>query len=235
MPAPIEATSPPRAPAATDRHVDRARVLIADREEPIRIGIRTALERDGLGVCAECGDAAAAVAAARRRQADVCLLDVDLPGGGIASAAEIRSIHPDVRIIMLTAHADPLELFAALDAGAVGYLAKDVDVDRLAHIVGRVLAGESAVPRRLLTDVIEELRGRSGGRRLSRPDGRGVAVSDREWEVLELLAQDMTTAGVAARLLLSPVTVRRHVSRMLQRLGVDDRDAAISIFRQATG
>jgi DNA-binding NarL/FixJ family response regulator len=129
---------------------------------------------------------------------------------------------------MLTVSADEEDLVAAIQAGAVGYLLKDVDPARLPFALDGVLAGEAAIPRRLVGRIVEEL----GERRRRRvPLARGGAeLTPREWEILELLHGGATTAEVAARTGVSQVTVRRHVSAALKKLQVPDRGAAFALL-----
>jgi DNA-binding NarL/FixJ family response regulator len=206
------------------------RVLIADDHLPSRAGVRMALERAGFEVCAEVPDGRAAVAAALRERPDLCLLDVQMPGGdGIAAAAEIVARLPGTAIVMLTVSADEDDLFAAIRAGAAGYLLKDVSPERLPFALEGVLSGEAAIPRRLVSRIVEELSERRRRRVPLRGRG-GAELTAREWEVIELLREGATTAWVAQRLEISQVTVRRHVSEVLRKLRVPDRQAAFDLL-----
>lgn len=206
------------------------RVVIADDHAPTRNGIRAALEDGGFLVCADVASGPAAVRAAADHGADVAVLDVNMPGGGIAAAAEIARTLPATQIVMLTASRDDDDLFDALRAGASGYLLKDTDPDRLPHALRGVLAGEAALPRALVARVIEEFRGRGRRRRLPGLRGLRVELTDREWEVLDLLAEELSTREIARRLRISEVTVRRHVGTLLQKLQVKDRAAAVRLL-----
>ena len=203
----------------------RLTVLVADDHAPTRAGVRDALGDDGFTVVAEAAGADAAVELALRERPDVCLLDVHMPGGGIAAAARITENLPESAVVMLTVSRDDEDLFAALRAGAAGYLLKDMDPARLAPALRGVVAGEAAVPRTLVARVVEEFR--SSERRPSLPlvRSRGARLTAREWEVLELLRERLTTGEIAHRLGLSAVTVRRHVSSILAKLRVPDRRA----------
>ena len=133
------------------------RVLIADDHWRIRSALREDLERGGLEICAEAGTAAEALAAARREGPEVCLLDVHMPGDGIAAATAIRQVLPSTKIIMITATPDEEGALAAARAGACGYLAKDVNPHRLPQIVYAVARGEAAYPRLLLGLLLQAL------------------------------------------------------------------------------
>jgi DNA-binding NarL/FixJ family response regulator len=213
---------------------DGRSVLIADDHAAARAGVRGALERGGFVICAEAASGPEAVAAALRERPDACLLDVHMPGGGgIDAAAEISERLPGTAIAMLTVSADEDDLFAAIQAGAVGYLLKDVDPERLPHALAGVLAGEAAIPRPLVGRIVAEL----GARRRRRvPLARGGAeLTPREWEILELLHDGASTAQVAERLGVSQVTVRRHVSAVLHKLRVEDRGGAFALLDALRG
>jgi DNA-binding NarL/FixJ family response regulator len=202
------------------------RVLIADDHPPTRAGVRLSLEESGrFQVCAEVATAAAAVEAAVRLQPDVALLDIQMPGNGVDAARDIAASVPDVAVVMLTVSRDDGDLFAALRAGARGYLLKDIDPDRLAPALEGVLAGEAALPRGLVARLIDEFRSRDeqSGRRV----GRLAQLSDREWEILDLMRQGLPTGEIATKLFVAPVTVRTHVSAILRKLQVTTRAEAV--------
>ena len=141
------------------------RVVLADDHLPSRAGVCGVLKADGITVCADVGSAELAVAAVLQHRPDACLLEVTLPGDGIAAAEEIALRAPGVAVIMLTVATDDASLFAALRAGARGYLVKDTDPDRLPHAVRGVLAGEAAVPRGMMARVLDEFCARDVRRR----------------------------------------------------------------------
>jgi DNA-binding NarL/FixJ family response regulator len=124
------------------------RTLIADDNVRARARVREMLEGAGLQVCAEAGNARAAVEAALRERPDVCLLDVHMPGGGIAAAAEISARLPGTAVVMLTVSSEEKDVSESLRAGARGYLLKDMDLARIPETLRAVLAGEVALPRR---------------------------------------------------------------------------------------
>lgn len=206
------------------------RVLVADDHPPTRAGVRAALERDGFVVCAEAGDARSAIETARRERPDVCLLDIHMPGDGIHAAETISRELPDAAVVMLTVSRTDADLFNALRAGASGYLLKDIDPIRLPLALRGVLEGEAALPRRLVALLIEEFRERKRRRRIPLVGRRGVELTDREWEVLDLMKQGLSTEDIATRLFISPVTVRTHVSSVLRKLHVSTREAAVALL-----
>jgi DNA-binding NarL/FixJ family response regulator len=205
-------------------------VLIADDHPLVRAGVGHALTQHGVHVCAEVADAPAAVAAALRERPDVCLLDIDMPGNGIVAARQICEALPETAVVMLTVSDDERDLLAAIRSGAVGYLLKDGDPDRLAFALRGAVSGEAALPRRLMARLLEHVRASDGRRGHGLRMPRGVQLTEREWEVLELMHGELTTRDVAIRLSVSPVTVRRHLSSAVAKLGVDDREAALALI-----
>jgi DNA-binding NarL/FixJ family response regulator len=201
------------------------RVVIADDHAPTRAGVRDALDGAGFVVVAEAHDAPTAIEAALREQPDVCLLDIHMPGNGIAAATTIGERLPDAAVVMLTVSRDDDDLFASLKAGAMGYLPKDMDPERLAAALRGVLDGEAAVPRALVARVLREFRTAERKRSLPFLKQRGIRLTAREHEVLEMLHGGLSTGEIAHRIGRSPVTVRRHVSAMLAKLQVPDREA----------
>lgn len=207
------------------------RVLIADDHPPTRAGVRLSLEEgDTFEVVAEVGNAAGAVAAAAELRPDVALLDIHMPGHGIEAARAIASQSPDTAVVMLTVSRDDADLFAALRAGARGYLLKDIDPARLPMALEGVLAGEAALPRGLVARLIDEFRTRDGS--ADRRQGPLAKLTDREWEVLKAMQQGKSTAEMAADMFVSAVTVRTHVSAILRKLQVTDREAAVRLADQ---
>jgi DNA-binding NarL/FixJ family response regulator len=208
-----------------------ARVLIADDHAPTRADVREALESDPrFEVCAIVADAAAAVDAAIRERPDLCVLDIKMPGNGIAAVWEITARLPETKVVMLTVSRDDDHLFAALRAGASGYLLKDTDPARLPHALADVLAGETAIPRSLVVRLLGEFRDRGPRRRSILQDDAATQLTSREWQVLELLRQELTTAEIARKLVVSQATVRSHVAAVLRKLRVPDRESAVRLF-----
>jgi DNA-binding NarL/FixJ family response regulator len=206
------------------------RVLVADDHAPTRAGVRASLDAEGFEVVGEAATSRQAVDMARELQPDVCLLDIHMPGGGISAADELSRLLPDCAVVMLTYSREDDDLFDSLRAGARGYLLKDMDPDRLGPALHGVLAGEAALPRSLVSRVLEEFQGRTR-RRLFTKATRPTQLTSREWEVMELLRDGLSTEEVAARLFVAPGTVRVHVSSVLKKLRVPDRATAIRILR----
>jgi DNA-binding NarL/FixJ family response regulator len=211
------------------------RVLIADDHPPTRDDVRRAIEGDErLDVCASAADAAEAVQAALRERPDICLLDIRMPGSGLAAAWEIKARLPQAKIVMLTVSDEDNDLFAALRAGADGYLLKTMNLRRLPDALAGVCSGEAAIQRTLVARVLERFHGSDP--RWRQPAGGGTAgrrLTSREWEVLELLAQRRSTAEIARRLVLSASAVRVHIASIVRKLHVTDRAAAADLFRRS--
>jgi DNA-binding NarL/FixJ family response regulator len=207
------------------------RVLIADDHPSTRAGVRESLENAQFEVVGEAEDAESAIKLAIEHEPDICVLDVHMPGGGITAAQEITSRLPRTAVVMLTVSNDDEDLFAAIRAGASGYLLKDMDPDRLAEALKGIVSGEAAVPRALVARLVEEFRG-AGKRRIALSDARTVEFTDREWDVLVRLRDGLTTTQIAEQLFVSPVTVRRHLSTAFKKMRVSDRKAALEILNR---
>src|SRR6476646_4985573 len=209
----------------------RTHVLIAAERLPTRVGLRLALEPDAL--CTEAADADSAVDAAIRDRPDVCLLGLDASGQGLRAANEIALRVPSAAVILLTNRLDEEEFMAAMRAGASGYLTNGLDPARLTHVIEGTLRGEPAVPRRFVARLLDELRTLERRRSVGL-EGRGrVALTAREWDVVELLLRSATTAEIAAELGVAPVTVRRHLGSVEQKLGVATRAEVVELLSVA--
>lgn len=217
QPAP-ERTSPPR-------------VVLGESDAATRQGLRMALEEDGITVAAETHSADALVEAAHH--CEVCLVSVDLPGGGLRAAAAVVADHPDTAVIVLTRAADEEELVDAIRVGASGYLVTDMAPTGLPSAVRAVMRGELAIPRALTPVLADRLRDRLGRRHVALRGRPGVELTTREWEVLDLMCDGLTTREIAGRLLISEITVRRHISAVLKKLRVGSRSDAVKLLETA--
>lgn len=201
-------------------------VVIADDHPVIRLGVRMALVRGGFRVLAEAADGPHAVDAVVAQRPDVCLLDIYMPGGGIEAAERIAEAAPATKIVMLTVSTSTDDVLAALRAGAIGYLPKDTIPDRLPAALCGVLRGEAALPRRMVGSVVSQLRDLT--ETVVRPlRVEGVELTARESEILRMLRAGRSTLEISDILSLSPITVRRHISAAVAKLGVADRHAAV--------
>jgi DNA-binding NarL/FixJ family response regulator len=206
-------------------------VLVADDHPPTRAMVREALEHDGFVVVADVATADLAVAAAERYHPDLALLDIRMPGGGIEAARALAALDPPPAIVMLTVSQDDDDLFAALRAGASGYLLKGLNAQDLAGKLRSVLDGEASLPGTLVAKLIAEFRVRERRRLLTTNEDRRRRLTAREWEILELMSSGLTTAQIADRTYVNPVTVRSHVAAILRKLQVPNRAAAVAVMR----
>jgi DNA-binding NarL/FixJ family response regulator len=206
------------------------RVLLCDDQALVRSGFRMILEaRPDLQVVGEAEDGAQAVSLARQTQPDVILMDVRMPNlDGVEATRQIVAAGSPARILVLTTYDLDDYVYAAIRAGASGFLLKDVQPDQLAEAIRVIAAGEAllapSVTRRLLGQFARALP----GPRASRASPASLsALTERETEVLRLLAAGLSNAELAGRLYISEATVKSHVSSLLRKLGLRDRVQAV--------
>jgi DNA-binding NarL/FixJ family response regulator len=207
------------------------RVIIADDHTAFRDGLRALLRTvDGLTVVAQASSGEETVTRARDLQPDVILMDLNMPGlDGIEATRRIVAASPHIAVLVLTMYEDDDSIFAALRAGARGYLLKGADRAEIVRAVRSVASGEAifgpAIARRLV-----------GYFSMPRPDAAGQAfpeLTEREREILELIARGLSNTAISERLVLSPKTVRNHVSNIFSKLQVAGRAEAIVRAREA--
>ena len=210
------------------------RVLVADDHTIVRQGLVEILKASpDVEVVGEAADGAEAVEKAAKLRPDVVVLDVSMPHlTGLEAARRIREALPATRVLVLTMHDDEEYVLKMVRAGASGYLLKDTDPVRLPQALKGVLEGEAALPRTLVAKVIDEFRERGRRKRLMFAKRRGVELTSREWEVLELLHQKLSTAEIAERLFVSQVTVRSHIAAILKKLRVESREEALRLLEE---
>lgn len=205
-------------------------VVLADDHTRMRGRVRTALEADGWVVHGEAATADEAIAVSAEHRPDAVLLDIHMPGSGVRAARAISSNLPGTAVVMLTQSSDDADLFDSLRAGARGYLLKGGDPRQLGPALRRVLDGEAAMDPRLVARILDEFRA-PAKQMFRRGSPAASKLSVREWEVMELLADGATTDEVAQRLFVSSTTVRVHVSSVVRKLRVTDREAAFRLLR----
>jgi DNA-binding NarL/FixJ family response regulator len=198
------------------------RVLIVDDHAVVREGLRTFLElQDGIDVVGEAGNGTEALEQARRLEPDVVLMDLVMPGlDGVGAMRQLRERSPQIRVIVLTSFLDDDRLMPAIQAGAAGYLLKDVDPAELAQAVRTASAGQAmlnpAVAARLVAAIAEN----------PAPGAQLERLTRREQEVLEQIAHGRSNKRIALELGISEKTVKAHVGHLLAKLGVADRTQA---------
>jgi DNA-binding NarL/FixJ family response regulator len=203
-------------------------VLIED-EDLVRASVRQILEEHGFAVRGEAAGAAAGIETALRERPQICLVDIELhDGDGIEVARRVYREMPETAVVIFSGSSRQEDLLDAIRAGAAGYLLKDMDPDRLAHALRGVVDGEAAIPRPLMAALVRELQ-TQGRRKAMIGLGTRVELTRREWEVLDLLCDRLVTRQIAERLSVSPVTVRRHISEIVRKLGVDNRAQAVAL------
>ena len=210
-------------------HEREISVVLVEDEGLVRTSVRRILQRGGFTVRAEAETARDGIDATLRERPDICLVDVGLPGpGGIDVARELTRSAPEIAVVMLSASDRHEDLVDAIRAGAVGYLLKEMDPQRLASALRGVAEGEAAIPRALMAHLVKELQ-TQGRRRTVIGKSGGADLTMREWEVLDMLCEELSTAEIAARLSLSQVTIRRHLSETMRKLGARSRGEAVAL------
>ena len=206
------------------------RVMLVDDHEVVRMGIESAIEAaDGMTVVASLGDGTTALKEAPVVAPDVVLLDVLMPGiDGIETCRRMREELPGTQVVMLTSHTDEDAVFAAIMAGASGYLLKNTSSRAIIEAIRSAAEGRSTLDSSVTSGILERLR--------TADANSGVPglkdLSEREHEVLLIVAEGLTNLEIAERLVLSPHTVRNHVSSILTKLGLRRRsDAAVFATR----
>lgn len=174
-------------------------------------------------ICAEVDDAERAIRAAKREQPDICLVWRELPGDGLAAVRGICRAAPRAAVLVLAEVTDPEDMLGVVRAGAIGYVSAGLSAQVLRRMVSAISANEAVVPRSMVLELMLELRA----------DGAGaVALTARESQVLGMLRRGNSTSEIAERLKITPITVRRHISGLVSKLGVPDRAALISSSRR---
>jgi DNA-binding NarL/FixJ family response regulator len=213
-------------------HERPTRVMLVDDHEIVRDGLRALLERaDDIVVCAEAGTVRQAVTRADRSLPDVIIMDVRLPdGSGVEATREIRTAHPDIRVLMLTSFADDQALFASILAGAAGYVLKQIGADELMRAVRIVAGGGSLLDPAVTSRVLERLR---SGKHMLR-DERLARLSPQEERILQLVADGLTNKQIGDELGLAEKTVKNYMSSVLTKLRVGRRAEAAAYLARHT-
>ncbi len=204
-------------------------VLIADDHPLLREGlVRILAMEEGIEVVGEAGSGPEAVAMVAEYEPDVVLMDISMPGGGLAATREISHRFPDVGVIILTIHDDEQYLYELVRAGAKGYLVKDSEPQRVVEAIRHVHRGDSYMSPELMKKLLEEFRRLPEGGTVVRERPRtGVeALTARELEILQLIVEGRTNAQIARTLYISEKTVKNHITNILRKLDLEDRTQA---------
>ncbi|HLX19809.1 MAG TPA: response regulator transcription factor [Gaiellaceae bacterium] len=217
--------------ASEERGVDTLRVLIADDHDLFRTGLRNLLEEQGVQIVGEAGSGVEAVRFVREAAPDVVIMDLNMPGmGGVEATRHIASVAPLTRVVVLTISDEDADVMDAILAGACGYLLKDSSIDELMAGIRAAWRGESLISPTIAAKVLQRVRATS-----AQPEIAAAIrseLSDREIEVLKLIANGKDNALIAAELHISPKTVKNHISNILMKLQIDNRiQAAVYAVR----
>jgi DNA-binding NarL/FixJ family response regulator len=200
------------------------RVLLVDDHRMLRDSLRLSLIEHGFDIVAEAGDGQEAVRLAQALRPDVVLMDVSMPVlDGVEATRQVTLLAPDAAVVMLTMHADGDVMARAVQAGAIGYLVKDCSIDDVVSAVRLAASGESVLSPGLASSMLADMEkaGRGGD------NGHGPAISPREEEVLQLVADGLSLPEVAAVLFISVKTVKNHLASIYSKLDARDRTQAV--------
>jgi DNA-binding NarL/FixJ family response regulator len=216
---------------AENRQADSLRVLIVDDHDLFRTGLRNLLEEKDVQVVGEAAGGADAVKIVRELAPDVVVMDLNMPGmGGVEATRHISSVAPLTRVVMLTISDQDSDVIDAILAGACGYLLKDASIEQLIEGIEAAARGESLISPTIAAKVLQRVRATS-----NQPEYENTIraeLSEREIEVLKLIANGKDNAVIAAELHISPKTVKNHISNILMKLQIDNRiQAAVYAVR----
>jgi DNA-binding NarL/FixJ family response regulator len=211
--------------------LDELRVLVVDDHDLFRTGLRNLLEEEGVNVVGEAENGETAIRLAADLAPDVVIMDLNMPGaGGVETTRRLASLAPLARVVVLTISADDDDVMNAVMAGACGYLLKDSSMQEVIAGIRAASEGESLISPQIATKVLQRLRAQS-------KDADAAAtiraeLSDRELEVLKLIANGKDNAQIASELFISPKTVKNHISNILMKLQIENRiQAAVYAVR----
>ena len=221
--------------ARGDQHgtkgLDELRVLVVDDHDLFRTGLRNLLEEEGVNVVGEAENGETAIRLASDLTPDVVIMDLNMPGaGGVETTRRLSSLAPLSRVVVLTISADDDDVMNAVMAGACGYLLKDSSIQELIAGIRAASAGESLISPQIAAKVLQRLRAQS--KDADAAEVIRAELSDRELEVLKLIANGKDNAQIARELFISPKTVKNHISNILMKLQIENRiQAAVYAVR----
>ena len=211
--------------------LDELRVLVVDDHDLFRTGLRNLLEEQGVNVVGEAENGEAAIRLASDLAPDVVIMDLNMPGaGGVETTRRLSSLAPLSRVVVLTISADDDDVMNAVMAGACGYLLKDSSIQELIAGISAASAGESLISPQIAAKVLQRLRAQS--KDADAAETIRAELSDRELQVLKLIANGKDNAQIARELFISPKTVKNHISNILMKLQIENRiQAAVYAVR----
>jgi len=200
------------------------KVLLVDDHKIVRQGVRAYLQTlADIQVVAEADSGKSALSAIEEHEPDVVLMDLEMPGelDGIAATRQIRKLRPKAQVIVVTSHHQDEYIFPAVRAGAISYLLKDVEPDELASAIRKAAKGEAVLDSRVASRIVQELQG------LRKDDVNPFTeLSEREFEVLRLIAAGKSNSEIAGLLFIGESTVKTHIGNLLKKLHLEDRTQA---------
>jgi DNA-binding NarL/FixJ family response regulator len=217
--------------AQTSNEAASVRVLLVDDHDLFRTGLRNLLEERGVQVAGEAGQGADAVRLVRELAPDVVVMDLNMPGmSGIEATRQIAAIAPLTRVLVLTISDQDEDVLHAILAGACGYLLKDSSVDELIRGISAAAVGESIISSAIAGKVLQQVRATAASS--AAEEAIRAELSERELDVLKLIASGKDNAMIAAELHISPKTVKNHISNILMKLQIENRiQAAVYAVR----
>jgi len=217
--------------AVDGRQVESLRVVIVDDHDLFRTGLRNLLEEQGVQIIGEAASGTEAVRIVRELAPDVVVMDLNMPGmGGVDATRHITAIAPLTKVVMLTISEEDSDVMDAILAGACGYLLKDSSIQDLMAGIRAASLGESLISPNIAAKVLQRVRATSTQPEIA--NTIRAELSDREIEVLKLIANGKDNAVIAGELHISPKTVKNHISNILMKLQIDNRiQAAVYAVR----
>jgi len=211
--------------------LDELRVLVVDDHDLFRTGLRNLLEEQGVNVVGEAENGETAIRLASDLAPDVVVMDLNMPGfGGVETTRRLSSLAPLSRVVVLTISADDDDVMNAVMAGACGYLLKDSSIQELIAGISAASEGESLISPQIAAKVLQRLRAQS--KDADAAETIRAELSDRELQVLKLIANGKDNAQIARELFISPKTVKNHISNILMKLQIENRiQAAVYAVR----
>ena len=211
--------------------LDELRVLVVDDHDLFRTGLRNLLEEQGVNVVGEAENGETAIRLASELAPDVVVMDLNMPGfGGVETTRRLSSLAPLSRVVVLTISADDDDVMNAVIAGACGYLLKDSSIQELIAGIRAASDGESLISPQIAAKVLQRLRAQS--KDADAAETIRAELSDRELQVLKLIANGKDNAQIARELFISPKTVKNHISNILMKLQIENRiQAAVYAVR----